>query len=86
MQLTEKTITANLDILFYLEGKEEGGNGIYAYVTVSPQELPEFLEKSQQYGFRPGDYGTIVLSGYGQPTDDDKDALEDELGLVHGVL
>ena len=86
MQLTEKTITDNLDVLFYLEGKEDSGRDIYAYVTVAQDDLPEFLEKSQQYGFRPAEYGTIVLSGQGQPTDDEKDELEERLGLEHGVL
>ena len=86
MHLTEKAITDSLDVLFYLEGKEEGGNNIYAYVTVVPDGVPEFLENSQEYGFRPGNFGTVVLSGDGEPSDEDKDRLEEQLGLEHGVL
>jgi uncharacterized protein YpmB len=86
MHLTEKAITENFDLLFYLEGKNAAGEAIWCYVTVPPDEVERFLEKSSQHGFRPADIADIVASGTGEPTDEEKDRLEDELGLEHGVL
>lgn len=86
MHLTEKAITENFDLLFYLEGQNAAGEAIWCYVTVAPDEVETFLEQSARPGFRPGQYATIVASGTGEPTDDDKDRLEDELGLERGVL
>lgn len=86
MHLTEKAITENFDLLFYLEGKNAAGEAIWCYVTVAPDEVERFLEKSTQPGFRPADVAEIVASGTGAPTDAEKDRLEDELGLEHGVL
>ncbi|MCL4677958.1 MAG: hypothetical protein KJ017_05115 [Alphaproteobacteria bacterium] len=86
MHLTEKAITENFDLLFYLEGRNAAGEPIWCYVTVAPDEVETFLEQSALPGFRPGQYATIVVSGTGEPTDEEKDRLEDELGLERGVL
>ncbi len=86
MHLTEKAITENFDLLFYLQGKNAAGEAIWCYVTVPPDEVERFLEKSSQPGFRPGEIAEIVASGTGEPTDEEKDQLEDELGLERGNL
>lgn len=86
MHLTEKAVTENFDLLFYLEGKNASGQAIWCYVTVPPDEVEAFLEKSREHGFKPGQYATIVASGTGQPSDEEKDKLEEQLGLEHGAL
>lgn len=86
MHLTEKAVTENFDLLFYLEGHNAAGEAIWCYVTVAPDKVETFLEQSARAGFRPGQYAAIVASGTGEPTDEEKDRLEDELGLERGVL
>ncbi|MCB1838723.1 MAG: hypothetical protein KDI61_00475 [Alphaproteobacteria bacterium] len=86
MHLTEKAVTENFDLLFYLEGKNKAGETLWCYVTVPPDDVETFLEQSTRHGFRPGDFAEIVASGTGQPTDEEKDRLEEELGLEHGIL
>ncbi len=86
MHLTEKAVTENFDLLFYLEGQNTAGEPLWCYVTVAPDRVEEFLEKSREHSFRPGQYATIKASGAGEPTDEEKDRLEDELGLERGVL
>lgn len=86
MHLTKKAVTENFDLLFYLEGKNASGQAIWCYVTIPPSEVETFLEKSREHGFKPGQYAAIVASGLDKPTDEEKDRLEDKLGLERGVL
>ena len=51
MHLTEKAVTENFDLLFYLEGKNAAGEAIWCYVTVPPDEVEVFLEQSAQPPF-----------------------------------
>lgn len=81
MQLSQKAITKNFDILFFLQGRNTEGQNIYVYVCVSPLDIDVFIEKSQLFGFRPGEYGKILSSGYGSPSEDEKERLALELGL-----
>ena len=79
--LAEKTVCVLL-----VRGEDPDGQPIYAYVAVRADKLEEFMSAQQSGIFYPEEYGIIVESGSGEPTDDVKARMETEYGFNHDAM
>lgn len=56
----------------------------YAYVAMPMGKLEGFVKAQQQSGtFKPGDHGTILASGTGEPPETVKRRMAEEFGFNH---
>lgn len=79
--LAEKTVC-----ILLVRGENPDGEGIYAYVAVRADRLEEFMQAQKNGLFYPEDYGVIVESGIGEPTDEIRQKMEKEYGFNHQMM
>lgn len=79
--LAEKTVCVLL-----VRGEDPDGQPIYAYVAVRADKLEDFMAAQQSGIFYPEEYGIIVESGSGEPTDEVKKRMETEYGFNHAAM
>ena len=79
--LAEKTVC-----ILLVRGENPDGGPIYAYVAVRADKLEEFMEAQKNDTFYPEDYGMIIESGEGEPSDDVKARMRDEYGFNHDEM
>lgn len=79
--LAEKTVCVLL-----VRGEDPDGQPIYAYVAVRADKLEEFMAAQQSGIFYPEEYGIIVESGSGDPSDEVKVRMESEYGFNHDAM
>lgn len=76
--LAEKTVC-----ILLVRGEDPEGGPIYAYVAVRADKLEAFMEAQKTGTFYPEDYGMIIESGEGEPSDEVKAKMRDEYGFNH---
>jgi hypothetical protein len=76
--LAEKTVCVLL-----VRGEGTGGQPVYAYVGVRADRLEAFIKAQQSGEFFPEDYGVIIASGEGEPSDEIKAQMERDYGFNH---
>jgi len=79
--LAEKTVCVLL-----VRGEDPEGGPIFAYVAVRADKLEEFMEAQKSGMFYPEDYGVIVESGQGEPSDEVKERMERDYGFNHAAM
>lgn len=79
----EKLDAANIAFITFVAGKNAKGEQTYCYVGVLGNKMQEFMAASQKNRFAPSDFGTIIKSGIGEPTDDVKEYMTREFGFNH---
>jgi hypothetical protein len=79
--LAEKTVCVLL-----VRGEDPDGKPIYAYVAVRADKLEEFMAAQKSGVFYPEEYGIIVESGVGEPTEEVKARMETEYGFNHNAM
>ena len=62
------------------------GQKIYAYVAIRADKLEAFMEAQKKGTFYPEDYGVIIESGEGEPTDETKQKMTKEYGFNHEAM
>jgi hypothetical protein len=77
----EKTVCVLL-----VRGENPDGGGIFAYVAVRADRLEEFMEAQQDDLFYPEDYGVIIESGEGEPSEEIRQKMEEEYGFNHEAM
>lgn len=80
-ELAEQTVCVLL-----VRGENPDGGGIYAYVAVRADRLEEFMEAQNSDLFYPEDYGVIIESGEGEPSEEVRRKMEEEYGFNHDVM
>jgi hypothetical protein len=80
---TEKLIAEKTVCILLVRGESPDGEGIYAYVAVRADKLEAFMEAQKSGMFYPEDYGVIVESGVGEPTDEIREKMERDYGFNH---
>ncbi|MCI5049586.1 MAG: hypothetical protein MRY32_04565 [Rickettsiales bacterium] len=83
---SEKMIAEKTVCVLLVRGESPDGEKIYAYVAVRADKLEEFMEAQKTGTFYPEDYGVIVESGVGEPTDEVKQRMHDEYGFNHDAM
>lgn len=79
--LAEKTVCVLL-----VRGESPTGDPIYAYTAVRLDKLESFMKAQQSGTFYPEDYGVIIESGEGEPTDEIRAKMEREYGFNHNLM
>lgn len=79
--LAEKTVC-----ILLIRGTSSEGKGIYAYVAVRADKLEEFMEAQRKGLFYPEDYGIIVESGEGEPSEEVRRKMTQEYGFNHEAM
>ena len=83
---TEQIIAEKTVCVLLVRGENPDGNKIYAYVAIRADKLESFMEAQKQGTFYPEDFGIIIESGEGEPTDDIKAKMTKEYGLNHDAM
>lgn len=83
---SEKLIAEKTVCILLVRGESPEGESIYAYVAVRADKLEAFMEAQKSGMFYPEEYGVIVESGVGEPTDEIREKMEKEYGFNHQAM
>lgn len=83
---TEQIIAEKTVCVLLVRGENPDGKKIYAYVAVRADKLESFMEAQKQGTFYPEDYGIVVESGEGEPSDEVKSRMTTEYGFNHDAM
>jgi hypothetical protein len=83
---TEQIIAEKTVCVLLVRGENPDGNKIYAYVAIRADKLESFMEAQKQGTFYPEDFGIIIESGEGEPTDEIKAKMTKEYGFNHDAM
>lgn len=83
---TEQIIAEKTVCVLLVRGENPDGGKIYAYVAVRADKLEEFMEAQKQGTFYPEDFGIVVESGEGEPSDEVKHKMTAEYGFNHDAM
>lgn len=80
-ELADRTVC-----ILLVRGENPDGEAMFAYVAIRVDKLQEFMEAQKSGVFYPEDYGVIIESGEGEPTEEIRKKMEDEYGFNHEVM
>jgi hypothetical protein len=83
---TEQIIAEKTVCILLVRGENPDGKKIYAYVAIRADKLESFMEAQKQGTFYPEDYGIIIESGEGEPSDEIKQKMTAEYGFNHEAM
>ena len=83
---SEQIIAEKTVCILLIRGENPEGTKLYAYVAVRADKLEDFMEAQKSGTFFPEDYGIILESGEGEPTDDVKAKMTSEYGFNHEAM
>ncbi len=79
--VAEKTVCVLL-----VRGENPDGKPIFAYVAVRADKLESFMQAQKDGMFYPEDFGVIIESGEGEPTEEIRQKMETEYGFNHKMM
>lgn len=80
---SEQIIAEKTVCILLIRGENPDGGKLYAYVAVRADKLESFMEAQKSGTFFPEDYGMILESGEGEPSDEVKARMTQEYGFNH---
>jgi hypothetical protein len=83
---SEQAVAQKTVCILLLRGQDPDGTQIYAYVGVRADMLEEFMKAQATGMFYPEDYGVIIESGEGEPSDEVKQRMTEEYGFNHEMM
>lgn len=83
---SEKMLAEKTVCILLVRGESEDGAPIFAYVAVRSDKLEAFMEAQKSDTFYPEDYGMVIESGEGEPSDEVKAKMRDEYGFNHDEM
>lgn len=83
---TEQIIAEKTVCILLVRGENPDTNKIYAYVAIRADKLEAFMEAQKQGTFYPEDYGIIIESGEGEPSEAVKQKMTKEYGFNHEAM
>ena len=83
---SEQMIAEKTVCILLVRGEDNDGGAIFAYVAVRADKLEAFMEAQKNGTFYPEDYGVIVESGTGEPSDEVKEKMRAEYGFNHDSM
>ena len=83
---TEQIIAEKTVCVLLVRGESPEGAPIYAYLAIRADKLESFMEAQKSGTFFPEDYGIIIETGEGEPTDDVKARMTKEYGFNHDAM
>lgn len=76
--VAEKTVCVLL-----VRGENLEGERIFAYMAVRADRLESFIAAQKSGTFYPDDYGVIIESGVGEPSEEIREKMTKEYGFNH---
>ncbi len=84
---TEQIIAEKTVCVLLIRGESPSGKKMYAYVAIRADKLEAFMEAQKQGTFYPEDYGIILDTGEGEPSEEVRQKMTKEYGFNHeGML
>lgn len=83
---TEQIIAEKTVCVLLVRGESPDGKKIFAYLAIRADKLESFMEAQKQGTFFPEDYGIVLESGEGEPSDDVKHKMTQEYGFNHEAM
>lgn len=83
---SEQIIAEKTVCILLIRGENTEGGKMYAYVAVRADRLEAFMEAQQSGTFFPEDYGMILESGEGEPSDEVRARMTNEYGFNHEAM
>lgn len=83
---TEQIIAEKTVCILLVRGEDPQGGKIYAYVGIRADKLEEFMEAQRKGLFYPEDFGIVLESGAGEPSDEVKEKMTKEYGFNHNAM
>lgn len=83
---TEQIIAEKTVCVLLVRGESPDGKKIYAYIAIRADKLETFMEAQKQGTFYPEDYGIVLESGEGEPSDEVKLKMTTEYGFNHEAM
>lgn len=79
--IAEKTVC-----ILLVRGETPEKKKIYAYVAIRADKLESFMEAQKQGTFYPEDFGIVIESGEGEPSEEIKKKMTEEYGFNHEAM
>ncbi len=86
LTLSEQIIAEKTVCVLLIRGDNAEGKRIYAYVAVRADRLEEFMEAQRKGLFHPEDFGIVVESGEGEPSEEVRKKMTEEYGFNHDAM
>ena len=86
LSVSQRVIAEKTVCVLLVRGEDPTGGPIYAYVAVRADKLTKFMEVQSKGTFYPEDFGVIVESGQGEPSDEVRRKMETEYGFKHEAM
>lgn len=83
---TEQIIAEKTVCVLLVRGENTEGEKIFAYMAVRADKLASFIEAQKIGTFYPDDYGVIIESGVGEPSEEIKEKMTKEYGFNHEAM
>lgn len=83
---TEQIIAEKTVCVLLVRGESPDGQKIYAYLAIRADRLEAFMEAQKQGTFFPEDYGIVLETGEGEPSDEVKLKMTQEYGFNHEAM
>lgn len=83
---SEQMIAEKTVCILLVRGETPDNKKIYAYVAIRADKLEAFMEAQKQGTFYPEDFGIVIESGEGEPTDEIKKKMTEEYGFNHEAM
>ena len=83
---TEQIIAEKTVCVLLVRGESPDGKKIYAYIAIRADKLESFMEAQKQGTFYPEDYGIVLETGEGEPSDDIRAKMTQEYGFNHEAM
>lgn len=83
---SEKMLAERTVCVLLVRGESPEGEPVYAYVAVRADRLDEFVVAQAQEPFYPDEFGVIIESGVGEPTEEVRTRMERDYGFNHQAM
>lgn len=83
---TEQIIAEKTVCVLLVRGESPDGQKIFAYMAVRADKLESFIEAQKSGTFYPEDYGIVIESGEGEPSEEVKEKMTKEYGFNHDAM
>src|SRR5688572_8218775 len=72
--------------ILLLRGEDADNQKIFAYVAIRADKLEEFMTAQKTGAFSPEEFGVVIESGRGEPSDEIKQKMTTEYGFNHEAM
>lgn len=83
---SEQIIAEKTVCILLVRGETPDGKKIYAYVAIRADRLEAFMEAQKKGTFYPEDFGIVIESGEGEPSDEVRARMTSEYGFNHEAM